>query len=105
MARWRSCSAPCSSCPRCGLAGESTGRSAGPISSAFLAVTARVLVPLLLLVQAPFRGAEAMGELANSMIPVGQTLGWVVNLIVVETVIRRRRADYAGPFGAPAGRS
>ncbi|WP_187280644.1 MULTISPECIES: hypothetical protein [Microbispora] len=46
-----------------------------------------------------------MGELANSMIPVGQTLGWVVNLIVVETVIRRRRADDAGPFGAPAGRS
>ncbi|MEU8174212.1 DUF2306 domain-containing protein [Microbispora hainanensis] len=71
----------------------------------FLAVTARVLVPLLLLVQVPFRGAEAMGELANSMIPIGQTLGWVVNLIVVETVIRRRRAGHAGPFGTPAGRS
>ncbi|GIH66524.1 hypothetical protein Msi02_73410 [Microbispora siamensis] len=59
----------------------------------FLAVTARILVPLLLLVQLPFRGADpgSMGELATSMIPIGQTLGWVVNLVVVESVIRRRR--------------
>lgn len=59
----------------------------------FLAVTARILVPLLLLVQLPFRGADpgSMGELATSMIPIGQTLGWVVNLLVVESVIRRRR--------------
>lgn len=71
----------------------------------FLAVTARVLVPLLLLVQVPFRRAEAMGELANSMIPVGQTLGWVVNLIVVERIIRRRGAGYDGPVSTPAGRS
>ncbi|TQS29890.1 DUF2306 domain-containing protein [Microbispora sp. KK1-11] len=57
----------------------------------FLAVTARILVPLLLLLQLPFRGAGSMGELATSMIPIGQTLGWVVNLAVVESVIRRRR--------------
>ncbi|MEU6430064.1 DUF2306 domain-containing protein [Microbispora sp. NPDC046973] len=59
----------------------------------FLAVTARILVPLFLLVQLPFRGADpgSMGELATSMIPIGQTLGWVVNLVVVEIVIRRRR--------------
>jgi hypothetical protein len=59
----------------------------------FLAVTARILVPLLLLVQLPFRGADpgSMGELATSMIPIGQTMGWVVNLVVVESVIRRRR--------------
>lgn len=59
----------------------------------FLAVTARILVPLLLLVQIPFRGADpgSMGELATSMIPIGQTLGWVVNLVVVERIIRRRR--------------
>ncbi|MBD3144267.1 DUF2306 domain-containing protein [Microbispora bryophytorum] len=59
----------------------------------FLAVTARVIVPLLLLVQIPFRGADpgSMGELATSMIPIGQTLGWVVNLVVVETIIRRRQ--------------
>lgn len=36
----------------------------------FLAVTSRVLVPL---------------------IPIGQTLGWVVNLIVAEALIRRGR--------------
>ncbi len=59
----------------------------------FLAVTARILVPLFLLVQIPFRGADpgSMGELATSMIPIGQTLGWVVNLVVVESIIRRRR--------------
>ncbi|WP_182874826.1 DUF2306 domain-containing protein [Microbispora sp. H10670] len=56
----------------------------------FLAVTSRVLVPLLLVTQIPFRGAGAVGELATSMIPVGQTLGWIVNLVVVEAVIRRR---------------
>ncbi|WP_433512656.1 DUF2306 domain-containing protein [Nonomuraea sp. CA-143628] len=59
----------------------------------FLAVTSRVLVPLLLLIQIPFGGAEAgsIGEVATSMIPVGQTLGWVINLIVVEGIIRRHR--------------
>ncbi|KAB8183434.1 DUF2306 domain-containing protein [Microbispora catharanthi] len=59
----------------------------------FLAVTARILVPLFLLVQIPFRGADpgSTGELAISMIPIGQTLGWVVNLVVVESIIRRRR--------------
>ncbi|WP_182886328.1 DUF2306 domain-containing protein [Microbispora sp. H10885] len=56
----------------------------------FLAVTSRVLVPLLLVVQIPYRGAGAVGELATSMIPIGQTLGWIVNLVVVEAVIRRR---------------
>ncbi|MFI7032570.1 DUF2306 domain-containing protein [Microbispora rosea] len=61
----------------------------------FLAVTARVLVPLLLLVQIPFRGADpgSMGELATSLIPIGQTLGWIVNLVVVETIIRRRLSE------------
>ncbi len=57
----------------------------------FLAVTSRILVPLLLLVQIPFSGAGAasIGDRAPSMIPVGQTLGWVINLIVVEVLIRR----------------
>ncbi|MEN3537630.1 DUF2306 domain-containing protein [Microbispora sp. ZYX-F-249] len=61
----------------------------------FLAVTARVLVPLLLLVQIPFRRAEAIGDLATSMIPIGQTLGWIVNLVLVETIIRRRLSEEA----------
>ncbi|GAA3293003.1 MULTISPECIES: DUF2306 domain-containing protein [Dactylosporangium] len=59
----------------------------------FLAVTARVLVPLLLLAQIPFGGAAAgeIGARAPAMIPVGQTLGWIVNLLVAESVIRRAR--------------
>ncbi|MBP2702811.1 DUF2306 domain-containing protein [Microbispora sp. RL4-1S] len=58
----------------------------------FLAVTSRVLVPLLLVAQIPFRGAEAgsMGDLATTMIPIGQTLGWIVNLVLAEGIIRRR---------------
>jgi len=56
----------------------------------FLAVTSRVLVPLLLLVQIPFN-AGPIGEKAPAMIPIGQTLGWIVNLVVAEAVIRRAR--------------
>ncbi|GAA4605227.1 DUF2306 domain-containing protein [Actinoplanes octamycinicus] len=58
----------------------------------FLAVTSRVLVPLLLLAQIPFGGAEpgAIAERAPAMIPVGQTLGWILNLLVVEWLLRRR---------------
>ena len=53
----------------------------------FLAVTSRVLVPVLLLVQVPFGGVDPGS--APTLIPIGQTLGWVVNLIVVEILIRR----------------
>ncbi|WP_433073463.1 DUF2306 domain-containing protein [Dactylosporangium sp. CA-052675] len=58
----------------------------------FLAVTSRLLVPLLLLAQIPFGGAGAgeIGERAPSMIPIGQTLGWVVNLLAVELLVVRR---------------
>lgn len=55
----------------------------------FLAVTARILVPLMLLAQAPF-AAPAPDPAAA--VPVGQVLGWVVNLVIVEIVVRRRRA-------------
>lgn len=57
----------------------------------FLAVTSRLLTPLLLLAQVPLGGVEpgSVGERAASMIPLGQTLGWVINLIVVELLIRR----------------
>ncbi|GII79620.1 hypothetical protein Sru01_46020 [Sphaerisporangium rufum] len=60
----------------------------------FLAVTARVIVPLSLLVRIPLGGlaAGSIGEAATSMIPIGQTLGWIVNLIVAESIIRRRTA-------------
>ncbi|MBO2453087.1 DUF2306 domain-containing protein [Actinomadura barringtoniae] len=57
----------------------------------FLAVTSRVLVPLMLLAQVPFTDASAgsIGDKASSMIPIGQAIGWIVNLIVVEILIRR----------------
>ncbi len=58
----------------------------------FLAVTARVLVPLMLLARIPF-GADpaSLGAAATASIPLGQVLGWVLNLAVAEVVIRRRR--------------
>ncbi|WP_327000245.1 DUF2306 domain-containing protein [Dactylosporangium sp. NBC_01737] len=58
----------------------------------FLAVTSRILVPLLLLAWIPFGGPDAgsIGEQAPTMIPVGQTVGWIVNLAVAEVLIRRR---------------
>ncbi|MEU4427756.1 DUF2306 domain-containing protein [Actinoplanes sp. NPDC024001] len=59
----------------------------------FLAVTARVLVPLMMLAGL----ATGAGAAPETLIPVGQILGWVVNLAVVEVLIRRRR-------GAPAVR-
>jgi uncharacterized membrane protein len=59
----------------------------------FLAVTSRILVPLLLLAQLPFGTVDAAsaGDRARSLIPLGQTLGWIVNLAVAERMIRRRR--------------
>jgi hypothetical protein len=57
----------------------------------FLAVTSRILVPLMLVAQIPFTpgGRDAIRALAPDMTPIGQTLGWIINLIIVEIVIRR----------------
>jgi len=57
----------------------------------FLAVSARILVPLMLLAQLPFGTVDAAsaGDRARSLIPLGQTLGWIVNLTVAERLIRR----------------
>ena len=58
----------------------------------FLAVTSRILVPVMLLVQIPFGVPTAtLSASVPVMISVGQVLGWVVNLIIAEIVIRRRR--------------
>ncbi|GLY06468.1 MULTISPECIES: DUF2306 domain-containing protein [Actinoplanes] len=59
----------------------------------FLAVTARIVVPLLLLSQVPFGrvAPDSIGDRAVSMIPLGQTLGWIVNLILAEVLISRSR--------------
>lgn len=63
----------------------------------FLAVTSRIFVPLLLVAQIPFAAsAESIRHSAPSMIPIGQTLGWIVNLIVAEALIRRRQSRATG---------
>ncbi|MET7338931.1 DUF2306 domain-containing protein [Nonomuraea sp. NPDC005650] len=74
----------------------------------FLAVTSRVLVPLLLLAQVPFSDTVSAGSIgagAQSMIPIGQALGWIVNLVVVEILIRRRGARRAHAATTDAVRS
>lgn len=55
----------------------------------FLAVTSRLLTPLLLVAQIPFSGGSDVRDRVPELIPVGQTLGWIVNLIVAELLIRR----------------
>jgi uncharacterized membrane protein len=64
----------------------------------FLAVTARLLVPLILLAQLPFSGGTlaSAADSAPSLISIGQVLGWVLNLVIAEIVIRRRRTRAAG---------
>ncbi|HYH28785.1 MAG TPA: DUF2306 domain-containing protein [Pseudonocardia sp.] len=59
----------------------------------FLAVTARIVVPLVLLTVLA-TGAVARADaaaVAASLIPIGQVLGWTINLAVAEVLIRRRR--------------
>ncbi|MFW6691084.1 DUF2306 domain-containing protein [Streptomyces sp. MAR4 CNX-425] len=63
----------------------------------FLAVTARAVVPVLLIAGAPFRDDAAGGGAVDDVIPVGQVLGWVVNLAVAEVLIRRRAAGRRRP--------
>jgi len=60
----------------------------------FLAVTSRILVPVLLLAQIAVGGAGAgsIGDRAPAMIPIGQTLGWIINLFLAEILVRRVRA-------------
>jgi uncharacterized membrane protein len=59
----------------------------------FLAVTARVVVPLLLLAQVPIIDAVYDGSVdaaVEATIPVGQWLGWIINLITAEILIHRK---------------
>jgi uncharacterized membrane protein len=69
----------------------------------FLAVSSRVLVPLLLLAELPFAGGGSIGDRAPAMILVGQTLGWMVDLVVAEQLIRRRRRVSGAAPGGRAG--
>jgi uncharacterized membrane protein YozB (DUF420 family) len=68
------------------------------VALTFLAVTARAMVPLMVLGGIALTGA-APPDITGDLVPVGQVLGWVVNLAVAEVVIRRRRRA-----GSAAGR-
>ncbi|WP_222871395.1 DUF2306 domain-containing protein [Nonomuraea sp. PA05] len=58
----------------------------------FLAVTSRIVVPLMLVAQLPFGvTAASIADRVTGLIPAGQVLGWVVNLAVTEALIRRSR--------------
>lgn len=65
----------------------------------FFAVAARMIVPLLLLVQLPWILTVYGGDVERVVersVPVGQWLGWIVDLAIAEWLIRRRvrsRAD------------
>jgi uncharacterized membrane protein YozB (DUF420 family) len=64
----------------------------------FFALTARLVVPLLLAAQLPFqddRSPQAVRALVTSTIPYGQWLGWTIDLAVAQYVIHRLRRSAA----------
>jgi len=64
----------------------------------FFALTARMVVPLLIVVQMPFqddRSPDAVRLLVASTIPYGQWLGWIIDLAVAQYVIHRLRQSDA----------
>jgi hypothetical protein len=47
-------------------------------------------------------GERSIGDRAPSMIPLGQTLGWIINLMVAEWLVKRRSSavdDQARSYG------
>ena len=62
-----------------------------------LALTARVLTPLMLI-------ATARAVPVAELIPIGQVAGWVVNLAVAEVLIRRaqRRSSTTRSMSTPS---
>lgn len=66
----------------------------------FFAITTRLLVPLMLLVQVPVMQSRYDGDVqaaVSASIPVGQWLGWIVNLLIAQWVIQRWRTENADP--------
>ena len=62
----------------------------------FFAITTRLIVPLMLLVQVPVMSSRYDGDVqaaVSASIPIGQWLGWIINLAVAEWIIRRTRSD------------
>lgn len=69
----------------------------------FLAVTSRVVAPLLVLAQLPIIDSVYGGSAdaaIEATIPIGQWLGWIINLIIAEILIRRK-ASRAAPRSTP----
>jgi len=61
----------------------------------FFAITTRLLVPLLLLVQVPVMQSRYDGDVqaaVEATIPYGQWLGWMINLVIAQLIIRRWRS-------------
>jgi uncharacterized membrane protein len=60
----------------------------------FFAITTRMLVPLMLLAQVPVMSSRYDGDVqaaVTASIPIGQWLGWIVNLAIAEWIIRRTK--------------
>jgi uncharacterized membrane protein len=71
----------------------------------FFAITARMVVPLLMLLQLPVLSAWYDGEveqMVEATVPLGQWIGWIVDLAVAEWVIRRSRARPSPEVASPA---
>jgi uncharacterized membrane protein YozB (DUF420 family) len=67
----------------------------------FFAITTRMLVPVLLLLQLPVMQAWHDGDpqaAVTATIPYGQWLGWILDLVIAQLVIRRWRSH---PASAP----
>jgi uncharacterized membrane protein len=61
----------------------------------FFAITARMVTPLLLLVQVPVMESRYDGDVqaaVSASIPYGQWLGWIINLTLAELIIHRWRS-------------
>lgn len=72
----------------------------------FFAITARLVVPLLMLAQLPVLGSRYGGDveaMVEATVPIGQWLGWIVNLTIAELVIRRTRTPVSPRQGFRKG--
>lgn len=61
----------------------------------FLAVTSRLVTPLLLIAQLPLMSLLHDGSFdaaVSATVPIGQWLGWIINLLIAERLLRRTRS-------------
>jgi hypothetical protein len=74
----------------------------------FFAISARLIVPVLMLMQLPMLDAWYDGDvqrMAEASIPFGQWLGWILNLAVVELILRRNSLAWQHASGPPRDRT